>query len=228
MALFVIVIVLVIVPFADNQALADTPQRTYSPDIIDHIDGLLEGTIPLTKQFMIENMTVTITTTIKEIKPNSYIIKNIVDHDGAIQPDLGLKYKVKISNGTYHVHNSDFNLMVTDTYDKSVTKSISMRSWVSGCGATVVLIGYSDGSNVGCWGHADVDAEITASTAFIGWEADSVYNWWIFTGTYERGYANIVGQEYEFNINHGSITISGTYSSTAQHNMGAVFFYMMD
>ena len=122
-------------------------------------------------------------------------------------------------NGAYHVWNPDFYPIVTDMYDRSMTKSVSMRSWVPGCGATVVLIGHDGSSIVGCFGYADVDAEVTAATTFVGWQTATVYNWQIFTGTYERGYANIAGQEYEFNPNHDSIIISETYSSTARHNI---------
>ena len=39
---------------------------------------------------------------------------------------------------------------------------------------------------------------------------------------------NIVGQEYQFSSNNGSITISGNYSPNNQHNIGGVFFYNMD
>ncbi len=219
-----------IISHSSNQAnIWNAPEHVYSPDIISHIDGLLDGTIPTAKEFMIGNMTVLLTTSVDTIQPNSYVIKTIVTHDGVEQPDLTLKYKVKIyDNGTYHVVNADFNMLVTDTYIRDVTKSIPKVVWLPGCGATVVLIGYGSGSNVGCYGAVDVDASVSASSASITWDADSVVNWLIWTFTYERGYANIVGQEYEFNINSGSITTSGDYSSTAQHAIGGVFFYIVE
>ena len=86
-------------------------------------------------------MTVLLTTSVDTLKPDSYSIKTIVTHDGVEQPDLVLKYKVKIyNNGPYHVVNSDFNMLVSDIYTRDITKSVSKFSWVTGCGATVVLI----------------------------------------------------------------------------------------
>ena len=225
-----IIALLIAVPMSSTVSAAQTNgmERVYSPDMISHIDGLIDGTIPTTKEFMIEDMTVLLTTSVDTVKPNSYTIKTVVTHDGVEQPDLTLKYKVKIhSDGLYHVVNSDFNMLVSDTYTRDVTRSIS-KSWITGCGATVVIVGHGSGSNVGCYGHADVDASVSSSSASIAWAADSVVNWFIWTFTYERGYANIVGQEYEFSSNNGSITISGSYSSTNQHVIGGVFFYNVD
>ena len=219
---------LIAMPFAGSATAYESTQRTYSPDMIERIDTILEGPNPSTSEFMIEDLTVTMTTQVQDAGNDSYIIKTTVTEDGVLQPDLALKYSVQINDdGTYHVKSSDFNLMVTDTYDHRATKSISKSQWVSGCGATVVLIGHGSGSNVGCSGHADVDASVSASSASITFDADSVYHWWIWTFTYERGYANIVGQEYEFSFNSGTLTTSGTYSSTAQHAVGGVFFYVV-
>ena len=225
-----IMTLLIAMPFSDT-ALAQTsgPEYVYSPDIISHIDGIIDGTIPATKEFMIGDMTVLLTTSVDAVQPNSYSIKTVVTHDGVEQPDLTLKYKVNIhSNGLYHVVNADFNMLVSDIYTRDITKSVSKSSWITACGATVVLFGHGSGSNVGCYGAVDVDASVSASSASMTWDADSVVNWLIWTFTYERGYANIVGQEYEFNLNSGSITISGDYSSTDQHNIGGVFFYNVE
>ena len=81
---------------------------------------------------------------------------------------------------------------------------------------------------MGCYGAADVDVSVSASSASVTWDTDSVVNWLIWTFTYERGYANIVGQEYQFSLNSGSITISGDYSSTDQHVIGGVFIYNVE
>ena len=63
------------------------------------------------------------------------------------------------------------------------------------------------------YGHAYVDASVSASSASITWTAGSVYNRWIWNAMQERGYANIIGQEFQFSTNNGSITVSRRHSA---------------
>lgn len=214
-------------------------QRVYTPNGIEYIQNILNGSADVTKTYKLEtstrdvDKTVEVRKTVTTTGDNTYVIKTAVSVDGVRQYDQDNKYSVQVNrDGTYRVWNGNFDYTLTSTNDRSVTKSIDIQMNLNRsstinllhCTQGVDVIGYGTSTAFLCGGN--IQGTIKSSSSSADWYAPETRTfYWFIDTTFYRAYTIAGDFDSISNCNDCSWTASGTYSQFGTERIGGTFYY---